>query len=218
MSNLAREFFGKQCQNADCKIAGSSRSVYSPALTKPLSTPATNANQLCTQCGLCCDGTIFADVQLNTPAEVARVCAVSSAPKLATTHPLRIKSPALNAKCRLGQPCPALQGRLCAIYPERPDYCRQFECLTLKQVKAGALSPAAALRAIRATRKRVAKIKGLLRKLEDVDEHLPLATRVRRTAARLEKRGASGPAREAYARLTVSMHELHRVLSSAFYR
>ena len=43
--------------------AGGAEQPAPPALT----------DLLCTRCGLCCDGTLLADVQLGSPAEVNRV-------------------------------------------------------------------------------------------------------------------------------------------------
>lgn len=90
----------------------------------------------------------------------------------------------------LKQPCVAFDGCCCRIYAERPAYCRQFECLLLKSVKAGARDTAGALRLIRETRERTETVRRLLRALGDTDERLSLSQRFRRTARRLEQVGA----------------------------
>ena len=46
------------------------------------------------------------------------------------------------------QPCPALKGKRCSIYPHRPKCCRTFECLLLKRVRRGEISVSAALREV----------------------------------------------------------------------
>src|SRR5947209_8425884 len=84
------------------------------------------AEHLCLECGLCCNGTIFADVRLNQADQ----------PELLRREGLRINA-GPGGRPRLVQPCAALEGKRCRIYELRPGCCRQFECLLLKSVKAG---------------------------------------------------------------------------------
>src|SRR5947208_1703191 len=104
-------------------------------------------DSLCLECGLCCNGVIFADVQLQ-PDDDARKLQLLGL----TLFPNR-KSKIENRKFK--QPCSAFDGCRCRIYSDRPGYCRAFECLLLKNVNAGRLDAAAALRVIRTARKRV---------------------------------------------------------------
>lgn len=89
-------------------------------------------SDLCTECGLCCDGTLFEFVELYTEADVA---ALSS---LASVFVQRSDG------VRVQQPCPALDGRCCSVYEDRPGTCRAFECDVLRAHDRGDLSLAAA--------------------------------------------------------------------------
>ena len=84
--------------------------VLVPALT----------DTLCTQCGLCCDGTLFADVELGR-AEAARL----------ENMGLEVE---VTDGGLLSQPCAALKGRRCSIYAHRPKCCRTFECQLLHRL------------------------------------------------------------------------------------
>ena len=79
-----------------------------PALTRDL-------EQLCSQCGLCCDGTLFTHVSIS-PSEAKR---------LEGKVAFFIKKTGDHA---LGQPCGALEGTCCRVYEERPLACRDYVC------------------------------------------------------------------------------------------
>ena len=83
---------------------------------------------LCTRCGLCCDGSLFAEVELAGRAEVARLAILG----------LEVEDDAVDG-AQLQQPCAALHGRRCEIYAHRPTCCRTFECRLLRDVRRGAL-------------------------------------------------------------------------------
>src|SRR5437868_1476023 len=93
-----------------------------------------NSSALCLECGLCCNGVIFADVRLQRGDDPGRLRALGL--PIATPHapssasPLR-KTGGVPAP-RFAQPCAALDGCRCRIYADRPAYCRQFDCLLLK--------------------------------------------------------------------------------------
>ena len=82
------------------------------------------SDSLCTQCGLCCDGTFFGSVVV-VPDEVAQLARVG----LPVVH--RDGTPALP------QPCVALRGCLCSVYVDRPAACARYECELRKKVSAG---------------------------------------------------------------------------------
>ena len=87
---------------------------------------------LCTKCGLCCNGSFLADVEISR-REAFRLEAGG----------LEIEEEEGNAL--LVQPCAALKGKRCSIYAHRPQCCRTFECLLLKRVRGGEISVHAAL-------------------------------------------------------------------------
>src|ERR1017187_4996 len=116
-----------------------------------------DSNQLCLECGLCCNGVIFAHGQLQPEDDPARLQALGLV--LVAKRKVEI------GKQRFHQPCAAFDGCRCKIYADRPKYCREFECLLLKKVQAGLVETAAARRVIRATLRRAEGGKRLLRKL-----------------------------------------------------
>ena len=83
---------------------------------------------LCTRCGLCCDGSLFGDVELVGPGEATRLEIMG----------LEIDDNQADGDLLL-QPCAALQGRRCGIYAHRPKCCRSFECRLLEDVRSGDL-------------------------------------------------------------------------------
>ena len=94
---------------------------------------------LCTRCGLCCNGSFLADVEISR-GEALRLEAGG----------LEVEEE--GAAALLVQPCGALKGTRCSIYAHRPKCCRTFECLLLKQVRRGELSIPLALRKIEKAR------------------------------------------------------------------
>jgi Fe-S-cluster containining protein len=166
------------------------------------------AEGLCLQCGLCCNGVIFADVKLHPDDDPQRLESLG----------LGIQTPNSGArKPRFKQPCAALEGCRCRIYPERPQQCRHFECLLLKSVARGRTTYAEALGIIRTARERVDLVERLLADLGESDRQTALAARFRRTAKRLEKAGFDEATAEQYGRLTLAVHDLNLFLSQAFY-
>ena len=139
--------------------------IRGPA-AKQVGLPASQAiAALCPECGLCCDGSLFADVEVGRG-----------------TTPKRLRELGLTplAKGRsscLPQPCPALEGRLCTVYADRPRRCRQFECAVLDSVIQGTRTPEEATRLIVSMRHDAGALRALLRKLGDRDAHRPLAHR-----------------------------------------
>ena len=118
---------------------------------------------LCTRCGLCCDGSLFADVELAGRAEATRMEAMGM--EIEDDDP---------GGAQLLQPCVALQGRRCAIYEHRPECCRTFECRLLQDVRRGTVGVERAREQIAETLTRIARVKDLLAQLGRHDERLPL--------------------------------------------
>jgi hypothetical protein len=117
----------------------------------------------------------------------------------------------------LTQPCAAHDGCHCRIYADRPEYCRQFECVLLKSVQAGRTQPAEALRIIATARERAEKVRRLLREVGDGDEHVALSVRFRRTTTRLKATELSEETADTYAQLTLAVHDLNLLVHDAFY-
>ncbi len=175
---------------------------------------------LCLACGMCCNGVLFADVKLQPGDDPG---ALRSLGLLLTES--RAESPGHTAPRRsrgakgfgFSQPCAALEGCRCRIYPDRPKHCRQFECLLLKSFRIGKTERAVAFQIIRTARERAERVRRLLRELGDTEESLPLSRRFQRTTSRLELIGAGGSSADDYAELTLAVHDLNFLLSDAFY-
>lgn len=157
---------------------------------------------LCTTCGLCCDGTLFADVELG-PAEAARLEIMG----------LRIDEEDTDAGL-LSQPCAALKGTSCGIYAHRPRCCRIFECRLLQDAQNGAITVERAATRIADTRRQVAEIRDLLLRLGNRDRRLPLKERCAEVLAR---KGRATPATvRAHAELEARMARLERTIWNLF--
>jgi uncharacterized protein len=116
---------------------------------------------LCTRCGLCCDGSLFADVELAGPAEAAGLEAMG----------LEIED---DDGGLLVQPCTALRGKRCGIYAHRPECCRTFECRLLQEVRRGTVDVERAGELIAEALKRVGRVRELAAELGQRDGRLPL--------------------------------------------
>lgn len=155
------------------------------------------SDTLCLQCGLCCNGVLFADVRPE-PGD---------------------RSPLFAGRSRVSQPCPAFNAGdcTCTLYAERPARCRKFECRQWLEVQAGKISPAAALKKIRIARKLSVRAERLLAKLGNQDEHLTLSRRFRRCQRRAETGGLPPEQFTTLADLQLAMHGLTRLLAQGFH-
>ena len=178
------------------------------------------AEDICLECGLCCNGVIFADVTLQGE-EVLRLGALGMM-GLVRMRGRKEGSDKISAASsqlvKLRQPCAAFDGCRCRIYSQRPNYCRQFECLLLKDLKAGQIEVDNARRLIGLARRKVQQVKTLLEKLGDTTEQKPLRARFGNISSKLAELDLDEEAREVYRRLTIVMHQLNRLLSDRFYR
>lgn len=122
--------------------------------------------QLCPNCGLCCDSTMFADVELRASDSAARLS------RLGLTLLKKNKTTTAFA-----QPCACFGGKLCKIYADRPKRCGLFECGLLKKVEAGEMTPNLALKKIAVAKQRANEVRGRLRSLGQRDEKKALTHR-----------------------------------------
>ncbi|HEX7861643.1 MAG TPA: YkgJ family cysteine cluster protein [Verrucomicrobiae bacterium] len=142
-----------------------------------------DASSLCVECGLCCDGSLFSEVELASDDEGAALESVG----------LQIEDSDDDEPAVLMQPCGALCGTRCSIYAQRPECCRTFECKVLRNLRGRANPPTAvsisgkAQRELRTTldsarakirdlRQKVAAIEGVLDGL-GCDGSLPIRER-----------------------------------------
>ena len=153
---------------------------------------------LCLQCGMCCNGVLFADVRPE-PGD---------------------HSPLFNGKrARVAQPCPAFDPatRACAIYAERPVRCRKFECRQLLGVRAGTTTTEKALGQIRAAHELAAEVEKLLAELGFNDVRLSFSRRFQRCQRAAEAGKLAETQLDQLADLQLAVHRLTGLLAKEFY-
>jgi Fe-S-cluster containining protein len=158
---------------------------------------------LCTTCGLCCDGTLFADVELGGRAEIARLEIMG----------MEVENEGRNAGL-LSLPCAALRGTRCGIYAHRPNCCRVFECQLLQSTQRGAVTVERALEHIADAKAQIRHVRALLDRLGNHDEDLPIKERCAETLA---TEGSATPETiEARAELEAAMTTLETTIWNTF--
>ncbi len=158
---------------------------------------------LCTQCGLCCDGSLFADVELVGRAEATRLEIMG----------LAIEDDDAGGGLLL-QPCTALQGRRCGIYAHRPRCCRTFECQLLQDVRRGAVDVERAKEHIAEALERIGRVEALMKQLGPCDEPLPLKERCAEVLAR--DSGTDPEVNRRRAELEAAMSAVERLIRRTF--
>jgi len=123
-------------------------------------------DQLCPNCGLCCDSTLFADVELRKGDDPQRLV------KLGLDVMRKTKT-----KLAFSQPCAGFDGKLCKLYAERPNRCRLFACGLLQRVETGELTAGAALKKISQAREKRERVRELLRQSGQREEQTALTHR-----------------------------------------
>ena len=161
-------------------------------------------NQLCPNCGLCCNGVLFADVELQKGDNAGRLIDLGMA--------LKKKG----MKRAFAQPCRCFDGKLCRIYADRPKRCATFECGLLRRVQSGDMPAADALKRIAAATKLAEKVRRLLRRLGDRDEQLALTKRYSRVMSRPIDLAAGEDAGEARGELMLAVNDLMHALQREF--
>ena len=160
---------------------------------------------LCTRCGLCCDGSLFADVELASGDEALALEGMG----------LEIEDADEDDGGLLLQPCGALKGKRCSLYPHRPDCCRTFECRLLQGVKRGTVGFERAKEKIAEALRRIEHVKELVVQLGNRDKCLPLKERCVEALAQSE--AAADPAmNRKRAELQAAMTSVERIIQATF--
>jgi len=167
-------------------------------MARPISTMDKFIDALCLQCGMCCNGVLFADVRPE-PGDPSPLCQ--------------------GHRSRVAQPCPCVTAATCAcaIYAERPVRCRKFECRQLLGVRAGTTTPEKALRQIRAARELAAEVEKLLAELGFNHPRLPFSRRFQRCQRAAENGQLPETQLERLADLQLAVHRLTGLLAREFY-
>lgn len=161
---------------------------------------------LCTRCGLCCDGSLFADVELASGDETSALEVMG----------LEIEDNDEVAGGLLLQPCRALNGKRCSIYPYRPECCRTFECRLLQEVKRGVVSVAQAKAKIAEALLRIERVKDLINQLGQVNDRLPLKERWGEALALSENEGVDPEMNRKRDELEAAMTAVENLIQETF--
>ena len=163
-----------------------------------------HVSQLCPACGLCCNGVLFGDVELQRGDDSKRLAELGMA--------LFRKG---RKEC-FNQPCACFDGKWCHIYAERPTRCRTFECALLKQVQAGKIRVAAALKSIAEARSQAGAVRKLVCELGHTDESVPLNRRYAAVAAEPIDLATDDQRVERRSELMLSVDKLVKLLERDF--
>jgi Fe-S-cluster containining protein len=150
---------------------------------------------------------LFADVELRAGDDAKRLAKLG----------LSLEKKGAN-KIAFAQPCACFDGKLCAIYADRPKRCRTFECGLLQRVQAGELNADAALKTISKTKREVEKVRGLLRQLGQNDERLAMTKRYAQMMSAPMDLSASENISELRGELMLAVSNLMQVLQRDFLR
>ena len=161
---------------------------------------------LCTRCGLCCDGSLFADVELANRDEASALEVMG----------LEIEDADEDGGGLLVQPCGALHGKRCSIYPHRPDCCRTFACGLLQGVERGAVGVERANEKIAEALKRIERVKELVVQLGQDNERLPLKERCLEALERSEEVTADPEMNRKRAELQTAMTSVESLIRETF--
>lgn len=109
-----------------------------------------NSPDLCTRCGVCCDGTFFEEAMIQ-PSDL---------------NPVTEKLDLLrkDGKIKIKLPCSHHVNYRCTIYEHRPSVCRAYECKLLKECKEGKVEEGDALRVIDKLKSAVEELDEILEK------------------------------------------------------
>jgi uncharacterized protein len=164
------------------------------------------AETLCTRCGLCCDGSLFADVELASRDEAAALEIMG----------LEVEEADEDDRGLLLQPCRALQGKRCSIYPHRPECCRTFECRLLQEVNRGTIDIEKAREKIAETLRGIRRIEDLIGPSVPDDERRPLMERCGAALAVFAESAGDQEANQRRAELQAAMIWVGRLIKISF--
>ena len=160
--------------------------------------------QLCPKCGLCCNGVLFADVELRKGDDTKRLAELGLS---------LVKKGRQQA---FAQPCVCFDSTLCRVYAERPIRCRTFECGLLKRVRVGEMGADAALKMIAEAQRVAEKVRGLLRRLGQNDEQLALNRRYAQVMREPVDLSGGEDAAELRGELMLAVNDLMQALQRDF--
>lgn len=146
---------------------------------------------------MCCNGVLFHSVQLQSDDPTRQLSALG----------LKIKKK--KGQTFFLQPCPAHRESSCAIYEQRPNRCRLFNCRQILQFDAGEITEAAALVKIYEACDLVARINNRISQVAETNPNRGLAQRCASALTTAEKSSV-------HEELESTMQELESLLEKEF--
>ena len=174
-------------------------------MTRTPSQPALT-DTLCTACGLCCDGTLLADVELGGKDDLVALEILG----------LEIEDPDEEHVGLLSLPCGALRGTRCSIYAHRPECCRTFECRLLQEAGRGLVTVERAMVTINDAVVRVARVRSLVDALDPGQDRMSLKERSLEALANSDADSMDAGVRRTRGQLETEMHALEDILRDRF--
>ena len=114
------------------------------------------------------------------------------------------------------QPCRALKGTRCGIYPHRLECCRTFECRLLQEVQRGTVGLGRAKEKVADALGRIAHVKRLLAAVGQRDERLPLKERCAEALTPSEADAADPTTARTRQELEAAMTSLQSLIHATF--
>jgi Fe-S-cluster containining protein len=103
----------------------------------------------CTQCAICCDGTLYGSVEVDAESVETLLARGANLDRD-------------GEKYRFKQPCAFSVACHCTVYDHRPLICRNYSCLSLDGVRDGQIAIEELLARIAAVKQTLARIRALL--------------------------------------------------------
>ena len=99
-----------------------------------------NKKNICTECGYCCDGSMFNLIMLTRDCESGLDSQGKELKHVADYSIIVENRKTKEPTICMEMPCPFVEDKKCTVYEERPLTCKAFRCKLLIQYEAGKVS------------------------------------------------------------------------------
>ena len=162
------------------------------------------AEDLCTNCGLCCNGTVFKCAMIEQDEDTGALKAMGA------------RFTVENQQIELVLPCVAhIDGR-CSVYPHRFKICESFRCKLLQDYLRGKVSRDRALEVVGETSLHTNRVEELIRKTYDEGESETLLELYRNFRKAYEEKNEAASFEERYKHIVLEYVALDYRLDKYF--